>query len=119
MTVLFPTEGRDRLLSACIPVLEDLEGRRLMSTSTVQSLPFSLDFSSDKDEIQDKDGQGTGFTRVQGNKNGSEYQADLIDLDTATGVLKITTAGNSTNASNSAHHFFGASMVVLLLFSAC
>src|SRR5947208_2861991 len=89
------------LLSACIPVLENLEERRLLSTSTVQTLPFSLDFSSDKGEILDKDGQGTGFTRMQTNKNGNEYQANLIDLVTGTGVLKITTTGNSTNGSNS------------------
>src|SRR5256885_15171644 len=90
------TDGRKKsLLSACMTVLEGLEGRRLLSTSTVQTLPFNLDFSSDKGEIFDKDGQGTGFTRVQANKNGDQYQPNLIDLITSTGVLKITTTGNS------------------------
>lgn len=93
--------GKASLLSACMTVLEDLEGRRMLSTSTVQTLPFSLDFSSDKGEILDKDGQGTGFTRVQTNKNGDQYQPALIDLVTGSAVLKITTTGNSTNGSNS------------------
>src|SRR5262245_56869227 len=84
-----------------MPVLENLEGRRLLSASTVQTLPFNLDFSSDKGEILDKDGQGTGFTRVQANKNGNEYQANLVDLVTGSGVLKISTTGNATNGSNS------------------
>src|SRR5947207_1531981 len=64
---------RQSVLSAAIPVIEDLEGRRLFSTNTVQSLPFLLDFGSDQGEIADKDGQGTGLTRVQANKNGDQY----------------------------------------------
>src|SRR5207253_3728714 len=55
---------------------------------------------SDRGELLDKDGQGTGFTRVQTNKNGNQYQPSLIDLDIANGVLKLTTTGNSANASN-------------------
>src|SRR5262245_9212204 len=83
-------------------VMETLEERRLFSTNTVQSLPFLLDFSSDKGEIADKDGEGTGFTRLQANKNGDQYQASLIDLDTANGVLKLTTqgSGSSTGTDN-------------------
>jgi fibronectin type 3 domain-containing protein len=84
-----------------IPVLEQLEERRLFSASTIQTLPFALDFNSDRGELVDKDGEGTGFTRVQTNKNGTEYQPALIDLDTAAGVLKITTTGNSSAGSNS------------------
>jgi len=94
------TRPRAELLSACLPVIEGLEDRRLLSTTTVQTLPFSLDFSSDRGELLDKDGQGTGFTRVQANKNGTQYQANLIDLDTAGGVLKMTTSGTSTSGTN-------------------
>src|SRR4051794_14437027 len=72
---------------------EMLEGRQLLSTTTVQTLPFTLDFGSDKGEILDKDGQGTGLTRVQANTAGNQYQPSLIDLDTTAGVLKITTSG--------------------------
>src|SRR5690606_23483118 len=61
------------------------------------TLPFILDFSSDQGEILDKDGEGTGFTRLQENKLGNQYQPQLIDLDTTTGVLKLTTTGNSSN----------------------
>jgi hypothetical protein len=61
---------------------------------------LNLSFSSAKaGTIADKDGQGTGFTSVQGNKNGSQYKANLIDL--ANGHLKITsTAGRTTGADN-------------------
>src|SRR2546430_10246066 len=94
------TDGRKKsLLSACMTVLEGLEGRRLLSTSTVQTLPFTLDFSSDKGEILDKDGQGTGLTRLQANKNGNQYQPSLIDLDTTKGVLKITTTAGSNSGT--------------------
>ena len=74
----------------------------MFATSTIQTLPFTLDFSSDRGELLDKDGQGTGFTRVQTNKLGTEYQSGLIDLDTALGYLKLTTTGTSTAGSNSA-----------------
>jgi len=86
-------------MSAAIPVIQQLEGRRMLSTSTVQSVPFLLDFSSDKGEIIDKDGQGTGFTRLQANKNGDQYQANLIDLDTNAGTLTLTTQGSGSNST--------------------
>ena len=34
----------------------------------------------DQGETADKDGQGTGFTRLQANKNGDQYNPSLIDL---------------------------------------
>ena len=93
------TDGRKKsLLSACIPVLEDLEGRQLFS-GAVQTLPFNLDFSSDQGGILDKDGQGTGLTNVQANKSGTQYQANLIDLDTTKGQLKITTTAGSNSGT--------------------
>ncbi len=94
-------DRRVKLISACIPVLESLEERRLFSASTIQTLPFALDFGSDRGELVDKDGQGTGFTLAQPNKNGDQYQPALIDLDTTAGVLKLTTTGSGTNGSNS------------------
>src|SRR5688500_5044078 len=84
-----------------MPIVESLEGRRMFATTTIQTLPFSLDFGSDRGELLDKDGQGTGFTRVQANKLGTQYQSGLIDLDTALGVLRLTTTGTSTAGSNS------------------
>jgi glucose/arabinose dehydrogenase len=85
----------DRAVDAVL--FEHLEGRRLLAIDTIQTLPFILDFSSDQGEILDKDGEGTGFTRLQENKLGNQYQPQLIDLDTTTGVLKLTTTGNSSN----------------------
>ncbi len=82
--------------------LEQLERRQLMATNTVVSLPFRLDFNTSvSDSILDKDGQGTGLTRVQTNKLGNEYQAGLIDLVTGNGQLKITSTGTSSAGSSS------------------
>src|SRR5438128_1948510 len=82
--------------------MDALEQRRLLSgfPQIVQSLPFSLDFSSDRGRLLDKDGQGTGFTWVQTNGAGDEYQPKLIDLNTSAGILRITSAGNSSAGSN-------------------
>lgn len=92
----------DSLKLAWTPIVEGLELRKLFGIDTVQTLPFLLDFNSDRGELADKDGQGTGFTRVQTNTNAaSSYLANLIDLDTGAGVLRLTTTGNSTSGGNS------------------
>ncbi len=92
----------DRLNLAWKPIVEDLEARKLMGADTIQALPFLLDFNSNRDELVDKDGQGTGFTRVQLNSNAANsYLPGLIDLDTTAGVLKLTTTGNATAGGNS------------------
>ncbi|MCS7034412.1 MAG: choice-of-anchor D domain-containing protein, partial [Phycisphaerae bacterium] len=97
-----PRFDMDRLKPAWMPVLEGLEIRKLFGIDTIQSLPFLLDFSTDRGELIDRDGQGTGFTRVQVNSNAtSSYVASLIDLDTTAGVLRLTTTGNATNGGNS------------------
>ena len=81
--------------AAKAPAFELLEDRRLMS-----ALPFTLEFDAPvAGTINDKDGQGTGFTSVQQNKNGDHYQAALIDLDG--GVLKLTTRGTAAAGGNS------------------
>jgi len=81
-----------------------LEQRRMLAVNTaaIAALPYSLDFSSNKGDTTylDKDGQGTGFTYVQANKNGNQFQPSLIDLDTTAGVLKITTSGNASAGGN-------------------
>jgi hypothetical protein len=49
--------------------------------------------------VKDKDGQGTGFTSVQANKNGSQYKQPLIDV--TGGRLRITsTVGRNTGVEN-------------------
>src|SRR5438067_10530346 len=90
-----------RLLSACRSVFEQLEQRQMLSTTTVQTLPFNLDFGADRGELTDKDGQGTGFTRVQANTAGNQYQPGLINLDPTAGVLTLTTNGPGTNSGTS------------------
>ena len=83
---------------------EQLEQRQLMSATTVQTLPFNLNFSQPVGtgaDVVDKNGQATGFTRLQQNKLGDQYQPSLIDLDTAAGLLKLTTRGSSTTGGNS------------------
>jgi len=69
--------------SPALSRMEPLEERRLMAgdASVVQSLPFSLEFDGSRPgTILDKDGEGTGFTWVQPNTPGNEYQPGLIDL---------------------------------------
>ena len=89
-------------VAAARPVMENLEGRQLFAgdASIVQSLPFVLEFDGPAGGLNDKHGEGTGFTWVQPNKNNNEYQPNLIDLVTAQGVLNLTTAGSSTTGSN-------------------
>ena len=94
---------RDRLAGACESVFEQLERRQLMSATTVQTLPFNLDFSQPvgtSADVLDKNGQATGFTRIQQNKLNDQYQPSLIALDTTAGVLKLTTRGSSTSGGN-------------------
>jgi len=84
---------------------ERLEDRRLFAIDTIQTTPWALDFNGNPAEavnstILDRDGEATGFTRVQANRLNTEYNASLIDLDTASGVLKLTTTGNSTSGGN-------------------
>jgi len=78
--------------------VEPLEDRRLLAgdASIVQTLPFSLEFDGSRPgTILDKDGEGTGFTWVQPNTAGNEYQPGLIDLRPAEGLLYLTTTGTS------------------------
>lgn len=90
------------LVKAWMPIIEGLERRQLMAAGTVQTLPFRLDFNkSVSGSILDKDGQGTGFTRVQGNKRGDQYQAGAIDLDLTTGRLRLTSVGSKSAGLNS------------------
>ena len=67
----------------------------------MSALPFTLEFDAPAGGLNDKDGQGTGFTAVQANKNGDQYQASLIDLDAGAGVLKLTTRGTAAAGGNS------------------
>ena len=61
-------------------------------------LPYELDFGSNHAKIVDKDGIGTGFTHVDPSTNGTGYLPANLDMDTAAGVLNVTTtAGHATN----------------------
>jgi hypothetical protein len=60
------------------------------STATTLSFDSAVDGT-----VADTDGEGTGFTSTQPNKNGTQYKPSLIDL--AGGTLSIT----STNGKNS------------------
>jgi hypothetical protein len=61
-----------------------------------------LDFSAARaGTVADRDGEGTGFTGVQPNTAGNQYQPSLIDLDTTAGVLKLTsTSGVASKTAN-------------------
>ncbi|HEX8770279.1 MAG TPA: hypothetical protein VF711_05880 [Acidimicrobiales bacterium] len=64
---------------------------------------LNLDFSSARaGTVADKDGEGTGFTGVQQNAAGTQYDAGLIDLEPASGVVRLTsTSGTNSKAANS------------------
>jgi fibronectin type 3 domain-containing protein len=82
---------------AARPVVQALEGRMLLSSSP---LPFVLNFNQSAGGILDANGLGTGFTSVQANRLGNEYQPNLIHLNTASAELDLTTTGTSTSGTN-------------------
>lgn len=83
------------------PIFETLERRRLLAFSGPNfDLPFVNDFSAQRNGIEDKDGQNTGFPIVQGNSSSDEYQAELIDLDLDRGLLLLTSRGDAANGGN-------------------
>src|SRR5690348_1998614 len=59
-----------------VPVIERLEDRWLMAgnPSSVQTVPFTLGFDGTGGGLTDANGVATGFTWVQPNVNGNEYQ---------------------------------------------
>jgi fibronectin type 3 domain-containing protein len=80
-------------------VIETLEERRLLygDAGVVTPLPVALNFTSAiNGTLADQASQGTGFTWVQPNKNGDEYNPALIDLQPANGLLNLTTTGTSS-----------------------
>lgn len=83
-------------LSAVASVLEPLECRRLLA-SAVQALPFTLEFDRARGGLVDSAGRGTGFTVVQGNSYGDEYQPAQLQLKTTVGVLQVRSVGNAQN----------------------
>jgi glucose/arabinose dehydrogenase len=82
--------------SVSTSVLEPLENRRLLAGD----LPYVLDFTTEVAGFADRDGQQTGFEKVQPNSTFDEYQPQLIDLDTTAGVLNLTSRGNSQAGGN-------------------
>jgi hypothetical protein len=50
--------------------------------------------------VADGDGEGTGFASVQANDAGTQYEASLVDLDRAAGVLRLTTTNGSNSGGN-------------------
>jgi fibronectin type 3 domain-containing protein len=86
-----------RVRNAASAVVENLEDRRLMAgdSTFVTSLPFQLEFDAPRGGMADKNGNGTGFTWVQPNKLGNEYQPGNIHLNTAQGILYLTTTGTA------------------------
>ncbi len=64
--------------------------------------------------VADEDGEGTGFTSVQANKAGNQYDASLVDLDPTAGVLRIdstngTASGGADTQKNALQRVFDAS----------
>src|SRR3954447_15000428 len=89
-----------RVRAAVQPVIECLEGRQLLAGdfNTVQSIPFAAEFSGQAGGMKDAAGLGTGFTFVQANRLGNEYQPSLLHIQSD--LLKLTTTGTSTAGGN-------------------
>src|SRR5665213_900300 len=92
-----------RLFRVLSPVVEKLEERHLLSAdplayqNLVQPLPYSLNFNSPQNGVFDTNGQGTGFTLVQPNRLGTQYQPSLVHLNTAASELDLTTPVSYTH----------------------
>jgi fibronectin type 3 domain-containing protein len=98
------TQNKSVVGQATNTIVERLEDRTMLygDTTTVEPLPYDLFFNTNNGGISDTNGVGTGFTFVQPNKNTTgtsspEYSPSLINDNTATGVLNLTTTGNATN----------------------
>lgn len=95
-----------RMCCAVRVAVEHLEDRRLLAgdplafQNVVQTLPFALSFTQQVNGVFDASGQSIGFTRVQVNRLGTQYQPSLLNLNTAAGELDVTTAGNAISGSN-------------------
>ena len=90
------------LARAVRPIIEALEGRRLLAAdplayaNVVQNLPFALDFTRQVNGLPDTTGQAIGFTRVQANRIGNQYQPSLIHLNTGAGELDVSSQSPSS-----------------------
>ena len=80
---------RDSFVPAAAAVCEALEHRRLLAGDFEAgvALPYRLDFNRPAIGVVDRDGTGTGFTWVQPNATGTEYQTRKMDLRIAATVL--------------------------------
>jgi len=94
------TASAARVRAAMQPVIECLEGRRLLAGdfSTVHSLPYALEFSGQAGGIKDAGGLGTGFSFVQVNRLGNEYQPSLLHI--TNDLLQLKTTGTSAAGGN-------------------
>src|SRR5690242_263340 len=83
-------------------MMEALEDRRMLAGDPTAgyALPVVFDFNRSKPGLVDRDGSGIGFTYVQPNKNGDEYQPRLIDEKIGAGILRLYTTGTSDAGSN-------------------
>ena len=84
------------------PLLEQLETRRLFAGDPTAgyALPVTFDFNRSKPGLVDRDGTGIGFTYVQPNRTGDEYQPRLIDEKVGAGILRLYTTGTANAGSN-------------------
>ena len=79
--------------------IEPLETRRLLA-SVVRTLPFAMEFDRLRGGVVDRDGHGTGFSIIQGNTAGDEYQPELMDIRPTAGVLNLYSRGNAAAGGN-------------------
>ena len=88
---------RHRIADSILPVIENLEGRRLLAGdfNTIRPIPYTLEFTAAADGVTDRNGAGTGFSFTQNNRARNEYQPSLLNLNTGAGVLEVTASGSN------------------------
>jgi hypothetical protein len=86
----------------CAPISE------LPCSEVLVPAPYTLSFDSGTGGLDDKDGQGTGFTMFDPKSTGAAYIPANLDLDTSAGTLDVTTtSGLAFQALNSQDNALG------------
>ncbi|MBC8121183.1 MAG: Ig-like domain-containing protein [Gemmatimonadaceae bacterium] len=88
------------VISVIAPVFVLLGITEAVFAQTVPS-NFALEFDAAvPGTIADKDGEGTGFSSVQPNSLGTQYNPSLINLTPGNGILKITATQGDAGTDN-------------------
>jgi len=90
------------------PLYVQCSPRSFTHAGSRECVMLTLNFSSAlPGTVLDKDGQGTGFTYVQPNTTGNQYDATRINLEPTAGTLVLTgTLGTNTTVNTQERYNF-------------